>query len=187
MTASLPPAPTRRKRPLLILVPLLLFGAMAVMFAFALTKGDPAKLPSALIGKPAPSLALTAIEGLQDGPRAVQCVDRRTQHRGSAPRDRPAGLRERRDQRVDPAHDPVVEGFAGLRCVAFRRFDEAGKAGGSIGMPVVAFGDQPSARGWLDLGERGQRYDEREAVGQRRVERLRAQVIVVERGVVVTG
>lgn len=73
MTASLPPAPTptRRRRPLLILVPLLLFGAMAVMFAFALTKGDPAKLPSALIGKPAPSLALTAIEGLQDGPRAV--------------------------------------------------------------------------------------------------------------------
>jgi cytochrome c biogenesis protein CcmG/thiol:disulfide interchange protein DsbE len=45
-------------------VPLLLFGAMAVMFAFALTKGDPSKLPSALIGKPAPPLALSAIEGL---------------------------------------------------------------------------------------------------------------------------
>ncbi len=65
-----PPAPPRR-RPLLILVPLMLFGAMAVMFAFALTKGDPAKLPSALIGKPAPALALTAIEGLQDGGRAA--------------------------------------------------------------------------------------------------------------------
>jgi cytochrome c biogenesis protein CcmG/thiol:disulfide interchange protein DsbE len=61
-----PPAPPRR-RPLLILAPLLLFGAMAVMFAFALTKGDPAKLPSALIGKPAPTLALTPLEGL-DGP-----------------------------------------------------------------------------------------------------------------------
>lgn len=65
-----PPA-SRSKRSLLILVPLLLFGAMAVMFAFALTKGDPAKLPSALIGKPAPTLALTAIEGLEDGGRAV--------------------------------------------------------------------------------------------------------------------
>ncbi|HWV83235.1 MAG TPA: DsbE family thiol:disulfide interchange protein [Hyphomicrobiaceae bacterium] len=60
-----PPAP-RRRGSLLILVPLLLFGAMAVMFAFALTKGDPAKLPSALIGKPAPALALSPIEGLGD-------------------------------------------------------------------------------------------------------------------------
>ncbi|WP_072393604.1 DsbE family thiol:disulfide interchange protein [Hyphomicrobium sp. CS1BSMeth3] len=68
-TTDAPSAPRRRR--LLILVPLVLFGAMAVMFAFALTKGDPARLPSALIGKPAPALALTAIEGLQEGPRAV--------------------------------------------------------------------------------------------------------------------
>lgn len=68
-TTDAPSAPRRRR--LLILAPLVLFGAMAVMFAFALTKGDPARLPSALIGKPAPALALTAIEGLQDGPRAV--------------------------------------------------------------------------------------------------------------------
>lgn len=66
-----PPAPPRGRRPLLILVPLLLFGAMAVMFAFALIKGDPAKLPSALIGKSAPALSLTAIEGLDNGGRAV--------------------------------------------------------------------------------------------------------------------
>ncbi len=65
-----PPAP-RSRRSLLILAPLLLFGAMAVMFAFALTKGDPAKLPSALIGRPAPALGLSPIEGLQDGPRAI--------------------------------------------------------------------------------------------------------------------
>jgi cytochrome c biogenesis protein CcmG/thiol:disulfide interchange protein DsbE len=63
--------PPRRRRPLLILAQLVLFGAMALMFAFALTKGDPSKLPSALIGKPAPALALTAIDGLVDGQRAV--------------------------------------------------------------------------------------------------------------------
>ncbi|MFN3743305.1 MAG: DsbE family thiol:disulfide interchange protein [Hyphomicrobiaceae bacterium] len=72
MTEQATVAPAlRRRRPLLILVPLVLFGAMAVMFAFALTKGDPSKLPSALIGKPAPTLALTEIEGLQEGRRAV--------------------------------------------------------------------------------------------------------------------
>ncbi len=64
------PPPARQRR-LIVLAPLLVFGAMAAMFAFALTKGDPSKLPSALIGKPAPALALTAIEGLQDGARAV--------------------------------------------------------------------------------------------------------------------
>jgi len=62
--------PVRRRR-LIVLAPLLVFGAMAAMFAFALTKGDPSKLPSALIGKPAPPLALSAIEGLQDGARAI--------------------------------------------------------------------------------------------------------------------
>jgi cytochrome c biogenesis protein CcmG/thiol:disulfide interchange protein DsbE len=67
-TTEATPAPRRR---LIVLAPLLAFGAMAVMFAFALTKGDPSKLPSALIGKPAPALALTAIEGVNDGPRAI--------------------------------------------------------------------------------------------------------------------
>ena len=64
-------APPVRRRRLIVLAPLLVFGAMAAMFAFALTKGDPSKLPSALIGKPAPPLALSAIKGLQDGARAV--------------------------------------------------------------------------------------------------------------------
>lgn len=61
----------RRRGSLLILVPLLLFGAMAVMFAFALTKGDPAKLPSALIGKPTPALTLSPIQGLDAGRNAA--------------------------------------------------------------------------------------------------------------------
>jgi cytochrome c biogenesis protein CcmG/thiol:disulfide interchange protein DsbE len=73
MTEQITEAPSTsgRRRPLLILVPALLFGAMAVLFAFALTKGDPSKLPSALIGRPAPPLALTAIDGLQEGQSAV--------------------------------------------------------------------------------------------------------------------
>ncbi len=37
----------------------------------ALRTGDPSKLPSALIGKSAPDIALTALEGLTDGTRPV--------------------------------------------------------------------------------------------------------------------
>lgn len=64
------PTPARRRR-FIVLAPLMVFGAMAAMFAFALTKGDPSKLPSALIGKPAPTITLTSIDGVNDGPRAT--------------------------------------------------------------------------------------------------------------------
>jgi cytochrome c biogenesis protein CcmG, thiol:disulfide interchange protein DsbE len=68
---AVPAAPPVRRRRLMVLAPLLVFGAMAAMFAFALTKGDPSKLPSALIGKPAPALALSAIDSLNEGSNAV--------------------------------------------------------------------------------------------------------------------
>src|SRR5262245_12397740 len=48
----------------LVLAPVLIFLALAGMFAFALQKGDPSKLPSALIGRQAPALALEPLEGL---------------------------------------------------------------------------------------------------------------------------
>jgi cytochrome c biogenesis protein CcmG/thiol:disulfide interchange protein DsbE len=52
-------------------LPLAVFVALAAIFAFALRSGDPSRLPSALIGKPAPALALPPLEGLLDGGRAV--------------------------------------------------------------------------------------------------------------------
>jgi cytochrome c biogenesis protein CcmG/thiol:disulfide interchange protein DsbE len=47
--------------------PLAIFGLLALLFTFALRSGDPSKLPSALIGRPAPSTPLPALEGLSDG------------------------------------------------------------------------------------------------------------------------
>ena len=49
-----------------VLAPLLIFAAMAGLFGFALQKGDPKKIPSALIGRPAPRIALAAIDGLAE-------------------------------------------------------------------------------------------------------------------------
>jgi cytochrome c biogenesis protein CcmG/thiol:disulfide interchange protein DsbE len=54
-------APRRRG---LLLAPALIFAAVVLVFAFALQKGDPSKLPSALIGKPAPALDLPPLDGL---------------------------------------------------------------------------------------------------------------------------
>lgn len=63
-TASTEPATASPRRRGMLLAPALIFAAIVMMFAFALQKGDPSKLPSALIGKPAPTLELPPLDGL---------------------------------------------------------------------------------------------------------------------------
>ena len=56
------------KRRLLVLLPLVVFLALAALFLFRLGAGDPSKLPSALIGRPVPDTPLPAVQGLvRDG------------------------------------------------------------------------------------------------------------------------
>jgi cytochrome c biogenesis protein CcmG, thiol:disulfide interchange protein DsbE len=52
------------KRTRVMLVPIALFAAVALLFGYALTSSDPTKLPSALLGKPAPASELAALPGL---------------------------------------------------------------------------------------------------------------------------
>jgi len=54
-----------KRPPLLFLVPLLIFGALTLVFAAGLVSGDAARVPSALIGKPAPPVSLAALDGLR--------------------------------------------------------------------------------------------------------------------------
>jgi cytochrome c biogenesis protein CcmG, thiol:disulfide interchange protein DsbE len=52
----------------LVALPLVLFAALAALFLLRLYGGDPSKIPSALIGRPAPQTALPALDGLlRDG------------------------------------------------------------------------------------------------------------------------
>lgn len=53
------------------LAPLIIFAAVAALFAFALTAGDPSKLPSALIGKPVPEMNFPPLDELVDGGQPV--------------------------------------------------------------------------------------------------------------------
>ncbi len=53
-----------RTRNVLVLLPLLIFIGLAALFYFGLLAGDPSKLPSALIGRPAPVTNLPPIEAL---------------------------------------------------------------------------------------------------------------------------
>ena len=64
MTAS---KPSKR----LQVLPVLVFVAVAGLFAVALQTGDPSKLPSALIGKPVPVSSFAALAGLVADGKAV--------------------------------------------------------------------------------------------------------------------
>jgi cytochrome c biogenesis protein CcmG, thiol:disulfide interchange protein DsbE len=56
------------RRRLLVLVPLLGFLGLAVLFGVRLYSGDPSRVPSALIGHPAPETSLPPVAGLaRDG------------------------------------------------------------------------------------------------------------------------
>ena len=52
------PAAASSRRPLLMALPLLFFLGLAMLFWFRLGDGDPSRIPSALIGHPAPQTAL---------------------------------------------------------------------------------------------------------------------------------
>ena len=53
-----------RRRRWLVALPLIGFIAVAALFLLRLYGGDPSKIPSALIGRPAPQTSLPALEGL---------------------------------------------------------------------------------------------------------------------------
>ena len=60
--------PQKPKRSWWVALPLLLFAGLAGLFLVRLGGGDPAKIPSALIGAPAPQTALPALDGLSGIP-----------------------------------------------------------------------------------------------------------------------
>ena len=66
--------PTPR-RSWLMAVPLIAFAALATLFWFRLGSGDPSKIPSALIGHPAPQTALPPLEGLSTAGAQVPGLD----------------------------------------------------------------------------------------------------------------
>jgi cytochrome c biogenesis protein CcmG/thiol:disulfide interchange protein DsbE len=73
MSAAAEPAPTRRRW--LVWLPLLLFAALAALFLLRLWSGDPSRLPSALIGRPAPQTVLPPVAGLVRGAAPVPGLD----------------------------------------------------------------------------------------------------------------
>jgi cytochrome c biogenesis protein CcmG/thiol:disulfide interchange protein DsbE len=70
-------SPQRRPRwrGALMALPLIGFTALAALFWFGLHDGDPSRIPSALIGRPAPQTTLPALEGLTGNNGPVPGLD----------------------------------------------------------------------------------------------------------------
>jgi len=61
----------KKQRNLLLLLPLIVFLALAALFFYRLGAGDPARIPSALIGRSAPATDLPPLPGLQRDGKVV--------------------------------------------------------------------------------------------------------------------
>ena len=68
--STLPQMPPRGRR-ILVLVPLAVFLALTALFLVRLFSGDPSRIPSALIGHPAPAVDLPPVVGLERDGKAI--------------------------------------------------------------------------------------------------------------------
>ncbi len=64
-----------RRRSWLVALPLIAFAGLAALFWFKLGSGDPSRIPSALIGRPAPQTTLPPVDGLTSNGAAVPGLD----------------------------------------------------------------------------------------------------------------
>src|SRR5215470_15615531 len=70
--------PAKKPRNLFVLLPLAVFLALAALFFYRLGTGDPSRLPSALIGKPAPVTDLPPLPGLERDGKPVPGLNNAT-------------------------------------------------------------------------------------------------------------
>jgi cytochrome c biogenesis protein CcmG/thiol:disulfide interchange protein DsbE len=75
MSDSAPSDAPSPRRLWLMALPLLIFIALIALFWYGLREGDPSKIPSALIGRPAPQTAVPALEGLVAAGNPVPGLD----------------------------------------------------------------------------------------------------------------
>ena len=71
MSEALPDNPGTKRRNILVLLPLVAFLALAALFFVRLGAGDASRIPSALIGHPAPKTDLPPVAGLERDGKAV--------------------------------------------------------------------------------------------------------------------
>ena len=148
--------PRKPKRRLLVLLPLVVFVGLAALFLLRLGAGDASRIPSALIGKPAPTTNLPPIAGLERGGAPVPGVSNAT-FAGKVT------LVNVWASWCVPCHDevPFLDKLAKdkrIQLVGINYKDEEGNARrflGRYGNPYAATGVDPKGRAGIDWGVYG--------------------------------
>ncbi|MFG1409841.1 MAG: DsbE family thiol:disulfide interchange protein [Pseudomonadota bacterium] len=146
----------KRRRPLLVLLPVVAFGLLAALFLVRLFAGDPSQIPSALVGRPAPSLALPPLAGLLDNGTPVPGLDG-TDFKGKVTLVNVwaswcAPCREEHPILMGLAKDPR------LRLIGINYKDAPDNARrflGQYGLPFAAVGTDPKGRAAIEWGVYG--------------------------------
>ncbi|NIX75482.1 DsbE family thiol:disulfide interchange protein [Microvirga terricola] len=141
---------------LLFLLPVAVFVGLAALFVFRLGGGDPSRIPSALIGKPAPAFALPALEGLTaDGKPVPGFSNEDLKGRVTVVNvwaSWCAPCRQEHPLLVELAKDPSV------RLVGINQKDNPDNARrflGALGNPFAAVGTDSNGRVSIDWGVYG--------------------------------
>lgn len=146
----------KRRRGILVLLPLVVFLGLAALFYAGLGSGDPSRLPSALIGKPVPPTELPPIPGLTRDGKPVPGVD-------SAMFKGEVSLVNVWASWCVPCHDeaPLLNALAKdgrVRIVGINYKDAADNARRFLnryGNPFAASGQDPNGRTAIDWGVYG--------------------------------
>jgi cytochrome c biogenesis protein CcmG, thiol:disulfide interchange protein DsbE len=75
MSQQPPALPAPRRVGFLMVLPLIVFLGLAALFWLRLGSGDPSKIPSALIGRPAPQTVLPPLDGLASDGKPVPGIN----------------------------------------------------------------------------------------------------------------
>jgi cytochrome c biogenesis protein CcmG/thiol:disulfide interchange protein DsbE len=156
MTATAEQARGTGRRRIIVLLPLAGFLALAALFFFRLGAGDPALVPSPLLGHPVPATTLPAIEGLERDGKPVP---------GLAPADFKGAVTIVNvwASWCVPCHDeaPLLTRLAGdprFRVVGINYKDQPDNARrflGRYGNPFAASGADANGRAGIEWGVYG--------------------------------
>lgn len=148
--------PQGSRRRFWVLLPLLLFMALAALFFYRLGSGDPSRIPSALIGRAVPPTELPAVQGLVADGKPLP---------GISPADfkGQVTLLNVWASWCVPCHDevPMLEALAKdnrIRLVGINYKDQADNARrfiGRYGNPFQAVGADPNGRAAIEWGVYG--------------------------------